>query len=191
MQEQYLITQIGILSEALKNLQISVNELSDRELLSLRQPLPNVFARMEITTGEWLTGSTGEGTIHAFVEVFPTQTYYGRWSNTDNNWNTPMDAYYKIDLSVEFSSFDTRKLETAICRIKNTPANGGPAVVLQTAGINVGTHRIDEYFATTTTIAYLKDNDRISFEILFATGTTSGIALGNKGTSANIQLISF
>jgi len=28
MQEQYLITQIGILSEALKNLQTSVNELS-------------------------------------------------------------------------------------------------------------------------------------------------------------------
>ena len=155
-------------------------------------PLPNTFARVELPSAyTGFTGSSGGGIIPTLVEVFPGRIYYGRWSTTNNNWDVPTNAYYKIDLSVEFSSTDTRKLEGAICQIKNTPENGDPAVVLQSAGINVGSHHIDEYFATATTLAYLKYNDKISFEVLFTTGTTAGITLGTKGTSANFQLISF
>lgn len=157
-------------------------------------PLPIVFARMELPSAyTGFTGSSGGGAIPTLVEVFPTQTYYGRWSTTNNNWDVPSNGYYKIDLSVAFSSTDTRTLEGAVCIIKNTPANGDPAVVLQTAGINVGSvasNEIDEFFATCNNLAYLLDGDKISFEVLYTTSTTSGITLGTKGTSANIQLLS-
>ena len=161
---------------------------------NVRLPLPDVFARMELPSAyTGFTGSLGGGTIPAFVEVFPTQTYYGRWSTTNNNWDVPNDGYYKINLSVAFSSTDTRALQGCVCLIRNTPENGDPAVILQTGGINVGTvasNEIDEFFATCNCIAYLKDGDKIGFDVLYTTSTTAGITLGIKGTSADIQLLS-
>ena len=185
MQEQYSTTQIGILSEALKNLQTSVNALSSsNNLYFMKAMLESTFTGFRQSTGT-------DQKIPNFIEQYPgLNQNYGDFNESDQEWICRESGFYKINIIVSVQSAATDELRKAHIQIRLT--EDGSSKFIGQGGCDNRTQNSEGNVWTVTcnVLNYIKDNSKIDFLFSWLVDEGDGVSIINTITHFSIQKIS-